>query len=187
MLWSTTLARTNGNCPRNSKRPWRQSRVRFGISVVVLLISLGQALDIFAPVQTVELSGLIWRHWFKYKIATCITAYVGQNRQFQPLPAPLHLAYPDNLYHTITDELHSIGRHNSTQTRSLIKPSQIAMYPQIRVCGLLGMRGDQCIIPDDSTSWVSYPTLLSCCFDLVGLETGLIRFFEGSSFRTHIA
>jgi len=57
----------------------------------------------------------------------------------------------------------------------LIKPSQIAVYPRIRICGWQGARGDQSI--NDSTSSIFYPTSSQHCFNIVRSKTGLTAFF----------
>ena len=58
----------------------------------------------------------------------------------------------------------------------IIKPSQIAVYPQIHICGLQGARGDQSIMLNNSTSSIFYPTSLWHCLVVVGLKTGVTEF-----------
>jgi len=72
------------------------------------------------------------------------------------------------------------------QIHPLIKPSQIAVYPQIRICGLQSARGDQFIIPNDSTSSIFYPTSLLGTLDV---KTGLTEFCASGrlSFQTYLA
>ena len=72
------------------------------------------------------------------------------------------------------------------QIHSLIKPSQIAVYPQIHIYGLQDARGDQSIISNDSTSSIFYPASLLGTLDV---KTGLTEFYASGrlSFRTYLA